>query len=311
MKQDIKKLITSIIILSAAFILIDVLVGYIGEIALKKLPDFGDELCKTDYRLNRVKTDVVIVGSSYARHHYCTSILADSTNAYLGTNYSFYNAGINGQFVDCNACTVESILNRYKPKLIIFDTNANEFTTYKSQKRLSRYKPFYKTNLKVKEYLDRMGRKEQMKVQINMYRFNSKAISIIGDLMFHYNPDDGYYPLYQIMKNSDSKTKGKKSSPNKVNDFSVDSFDKMLTSCCNSNVNIIVVSSPRYKPNEDNELIQSVCDEHNIPYIELYNIVFFNNQPELFYDKNHLNNDGAIIFTKIFFEELKPYLKEL
>lgn len=309
MKQDIKKLITSIIILSAAFILIDVLVGYIGEIALKKLPDFGDELCKTNYRLNRVKTDVIIVGSSRARHHYCTSVLADSINAYLGTNYSFYNAGINGQFVDCDACTVESILNRYKPNLIIFDTYANEFTTDKSQKRLSRYEPFYKTNTKVKDYLDRMCWKEKLKVLINMYRFNSKAFNIIGDLMFHYNSDDGYYPLYQIMKISDSKSKKKKSSPNKINDFSVDSFDKMLSSCSNMNIKIIVSSSPRYKPNGDNELIHSICDRYNIPYIELYNTVFFNSHPELFYDKNHLNNDGAILYTKMFFEALKPYLK--
>lgn len=309
MKQDIKKLITSIIILSAAFILIDVLVGHIGEIALKKLPDFGDELCKTNYRLNRVKTDVIIVGSSRARHHYCTSVLADSINAYLGTNYSFYNAGINGQFVDCDACTVESILNRYKPNLIIFDTYANEFTTDKSQKRLSRYEPFCKTNTKVKDYLNRMGWKEKLKVQINMYRFNSKAFNIIGDLMCHYNPDDGYNPLYQIMKISDSKSKKKKSSPNKINDFSVDSFDKMLSSCSNMNIKIIVSSSPRYKPNGDNELIHSICDKYNIPYIELYNTVFFNSHPELFYDKNHLNNDGAILYTKMFFEALKPYLK--
>ena len=311
MKQDIKKLIKSIIIIFIAFILIDILVGFIGEIALKKLPDFGDELCKTNYRLNRVKTDVVIVGSSRARHHYCTSILADSVNAYLGTNYSFYNAGINGQFVDCNACTVESILNRYKPKLILFDTNADGFKTDKSQKRLSRYEPFYKTNSKVKYYLDRMGWKEKMKIQINMYRFNNKAINIIGGLLYHNTPDDGYYPLYQIMTITDSKTKGKTKSQNKPNDFSVESFDQMLTSCNNLNVKIIVASSPRYKPNGDNELIQSICYRHNIPYIELYNVDFFNNHPELFSNDSHLNDNGATIFTQMFFEELKPYLKGL
>lgn len=310
MKQDIKKLIKSIIILSSTFIIIDAFIGYITEVSIKRLPDYGNELCATNFRLNRVKTDVIIVGSSRARHHYYTSILADSVNAYLGTNYSFYNAGINGQFVDCNACTVESILNRYKPKLIIFDTNTKEYTTSKSQKRLSRYEPFYKTNTIVKDYLDRMGWKEIIKVQLNLYKFNSKALNILGGLILHNNPNDGYFPLYQIMKNTDSKN-GKTDSLIKSNDFSVKSFDKMLSSCNDLNIRIIVASSPRYKPNGDNELIHSICDKYNTPYIELYNNDFFNNHPELFYNKSHLNNDGAIIYTKMFFVEAKPYLKGL
>ncbi len=309
MKQDIKKLIISTIILSSAFVLIDTFIGYIGENTLKKLPNFGNELCKTNYRLNRIKSDVIIVGSSRASHHYHTAILADSVNSYLSSNFSFYNTGLGGQFVDCNACTVESILYRYKPKLIIFDINSLEVMDIKWQERIRKYEIFYRNNKIVKEYLDRLGWKEKLKVNVNMYRFNSIIIDLIGCLHKGDITDNGYEPLYKIMENTN--TKKPTTQKTIINDFSLESFIRMVFLCNKENINLIVVTSPRYKPNENNELIRSICNEYNIHYIDLYNTDFFNNHPELFYDRSHLNNDGATIYTKMFFEELKPHLEKL
>lgn len=308
MKQDIKKLIISAVILSVGFFSIDNLVGYIGELALKKLPDFGNELCKTNYRLNRVKTDIIIVGSSRASHHYHSAILIDSINNYLCKNYTLYNVGIGGQFVDCNACTVESILNRYKPKLIIFDTNEQSFNEKSNwRKHLRRYEPFYKNNIAVKDYLDRMGIKEKIRARINMCRYNSKSIFILGGLRHRGVPNNGYEPLYNVMKSTTSNNK-KTTKGNGKNDFSIYSFNKMLALCKELNTKILIVSSPRYKPTNNNDMIQSICNKFDTPYIEIYNTDYYNNHPELFYDKNHLNNEGAIIYTQMFFEELKPYL---
>lgn len=310
MKRDIKKLFSSIVILSVAFTLIDILVGFIGEKALKKLPDFGDELCMINYRLNRVKTDVVIIGSSRARHHYNTEILADSVNNYLGRNYSFYNAGIGGNFINCNTCSIESILNRYKPKLIIFETNIGGFKKDYWQKHLYKYEPFYRTNQTVKKFIDNMGWEERVKIKLNTYRFNSKTWFIIENLLRPGKTNDGYEPLYNNIKTSSSRKNAP--IPNNIeNEFSIRNFDNMITLCNKLHVRLIVASSPRFEPTDNNELIRSICNRHNTPYIELYNTSFFNNHPELFYDINHLNNDGATIYTRMFFEELKPYLEEL
>lgn len=310
MKQDIKKLIISAVILSVGFFSIDNLVGYIGELALEKLPDFGNELCKINYCLNRVEADVIIIGSSRAHHHYNTKILADSVNNYLETNYSFYNAGINGQFVDGNSCMVESIIKRHTPQIIIFETNASGFRKDNFQKQLSKYKPFYKTNPAVREYLDKTGWKERLILKINMYRFNSKTTNFISCILHNNYLDNGYDPKYGIMNNSEIKTRDT-STPNTINDFSMNCFEKTISSCHNLNIKLIVASSPRFLPNNDNELIHSMCAKYNTPYIELYNTDFFNNHPELFYDKHHLNNDGAAIYTLMFFEKLKPYLEGL
>lgn len=40
----------------------------------------------------------------------------------------------------------------------------------------------------------------------------------------------------------------------------------------------------------------------------MYDINTFNDHPEFFKDVSHLNDDGAHIYTALFFEKLKPYL---
>lgn len=310
MKQDIKRLITNTAILFSSLFLIDALVGYIGEKSLAKLPDYGDELCKSNYRLNRVKTDVIIVGSSRARHNYHTSILADSVNSLLGKNFTFYNTGIGGHFVDCNACTIESIINRHTPKLIIFEVNIQELINKNWQKRIRKYEALYKNNTTVKDYLDRLGWIERIRVRINMYRFNSKTIVLISNILHPRKADNGYSPLYRIMDITNPPKKNDTNRDNYANKYkySIDNFRRILSLCKDSNIRLIIASSPLYKQTDNNTLIRSICNEYNIPYIELYNTEYFNNHPELFYDRKHLNNDGATIYTQLFFNELKPYL---
>lgn len=308
MKQDLRKLIINAAILIAGFLIIDILVGFIGELALKKLPDFGNRLCQINYRLNRVKTDVVIVGSSRAKNHYHTEILADSVNRYLSTDHTFYNAGIGGHFVDGNACTIESIVKRYKPKLIIFEVCTKEVIAADWQKRMRKYEPFYKSNSTVKDFLDRMGWKERIIVRMNMYRFNSNAVMLIDNILHHRKENDGYSPLYKTMTNPSPEKEEIKFDNIEWCDFSINSFNRMILLCKNQNINLVIATSPRYYPNDDNKLIHSICNKYNVPYIDEYNTEYFNNHSELFYDRNHLNNDGATIYTQIFFEKIKPYL---
>jgi hypothetical protein len=79
----------------------------------------------------------------------------------------------------------------------------------------------------------------------------------------------------------------------------------------NNNINLVVVSSPRFRPIDNNYFLKELCKKHNITYIDLYDLDLFNENPDLFQDKAHLNHDGALIYTKLFFENLKPYLDHL
>ena len=175
-------------------------------------------------------------------------------------------------------------------------------------KQLYNYEPFYKTNPIVKDYLNRLGWKEVLKAQINMYRYNSKAIIFTENILHAGKEDNGYSPLYRIMKNADIR-EAKSLMPDNHNQFTINNFTRMISLCNNSGVKLIITTSPCYKPVKGNELTHSICYKYNIPYIDLYNTDYFNSHPELFYDQNHLNNDGAIVYTKMFFETLKPYLK--
>ena len=96
-----------------------------------------------------------------------------------------------------------------------------------------------------------------------------------------------------------------------VDAYSENNLRRVLHLCKDKGVNLVLASSPRFRPENDNELIHSLSQEYGVPYIDIYNSVFFNNHPELFKDTSHLNNDGATIYTQLFFEELKPYLETL
>lgn len=63
------------------------------------------------------KHEILIMGSSRAHHHYVPSIFEDS----LG--YDCYNAGYDGNGVILAYPLLENMLNRYKPRLVIFEVS--------------------------------------------------------------------------------------------------------------------------------------------------------------------------------------------
>lgn len=70
---------------------------------------------KTYFSLYDVESPVVVVGSSRASHHYVTKIIEDT----LGV--PAYNVARDGCFFSYNCCVVNSILDRYSPKMIIWE----------------------------------------------------------------------------------------------------------------------------------------------------------------------------------------------
>lgn len=142
-----------------------------------------------------------------------------------------------------------------------------------------------------------------------MFRFNDKVFRVGESLLKSgTGPNDGYEPL---LGTSIDTTEIKRNEPSKemvVDAYSENNIHRVLQLCKDKSVHLVLVSSPRFRPKGDNELIRSLSQKYDVPYIEIYNTELFNSHPNWFKDASHLNNDGAIIFTQLFFEELKPYL---
>jgi hypothetical protein len=75
---------------------------------------------------------------------------------------------------------------------------------------------------------------------------------------------------------------------------------------------LIVVNSPKAIINSNNNItISKLCNENNIVYIDNSNLDIFRNNPGLFSDWYHLYYKGADIYTKMFIEQIKPYIENL
>ena len=145
---------------------IDITIGKVMDRMLPKISNQGDT-GKTYYSLNDVNTPVIIVGSSRAAHHYVTNMIEDSLRM------STYNVARDGCFFSYNCCVVNSIMDRYTPKLIIWE-NGTDYLYDGVPDPLESMYPYYGNNKWVKKIIkDELPWKEYVRLNSHMYQYNS------------------------------------------------------------------------------------------------------------------------------------------
>lgn len=312
MKKDITRFGGSLIIAVLLLIIIDFIIGFVADYVVDKMPNYSGAIAKDNYRLHRLETDIVILGSSRGSHHYVTSLLGDSIDNYKGKHYSIYNAAIDGKFANSNSCAAEMIISRYRPKLVIIDLPESQLAL-KDVTDIKFSSPFYRKDSIVRKYLDNISFEERMLMKSSLYRYNGKVLRIALSFLRKNDVDDGYLPLYgsTIETTKYNKPGIKNPEIRTLNPYSETNFRCVLKKYTSEGVPLIIACSPNFRPINNNNKLRDLCNEYNVPFIELYDLPYFNEHPELFKDAVHLNNDGAHIYTRIFFEQLKPYLDNI
>lgn len=312
MKTEFKRFCKAILIMLLLLIFADVLIGIVADRIMHKLPNYSGQLAKDNFRLHRLDTDIVIVGSSRGSHHYVTKQLNDSIDRYFGNHYSLYNAAIDGKFANSNSCAAEAIIARYFPKLVIYDISENQFINNEVAD-IEFSSPFYWSDTIVRRYLDNLGLREKFLMKSSLYRYNGKVFRIVASFVQQVPANDGYEPLYGSKIDTLTTDNKQKiiTEIRPLNTYSINNFENVLKKYSSANVPLIIVCSPSFRPNNNNLRLKALCDNYNIPFIDMYNEAYFNNNPSLFSDHTHLNDDGAQIFTTLFFEQLKPYLDNI
>ena len=276
------------------------------------MPDHSGAFARDNFIMNRLKdTDVLIIGSSRASHHYDAQLLIDSINHYTQSTYTIYNAGTDACFLNYNACRLESILDRYQPKLVIFEIGESELVISDRdiQSSIAQMAPYYQYTKQATQYLNRINHKTWIQMQSAMYRFNNKALRIISSIMTPSVANNGYNPLYgEITHDAPdiSKYGDIEFSP-----YSIQSLMQVIEKCKRLAVNFVIVSSPRYQTSTNNQRLADFCQAADVPFIEIYNDVIFNAHPNYFNDPAHLNDTGAKVFTAMIFERLKPLIDNM
>lgn len=297
--KDWYKLIIKFIAFVALVLLVDFGMGKMfvlaKDIGLAKHPE--DMWLKTSYAIENVRSDVIIIGSSTAVHHYIPSLIEERTGL------STYNCGQDGCFFLYNACTINAILERFNPKVIIWDLNpkslldTDEGDEYQNMRYLSYY---YDNDTVVQEYVNKRDTRIPIYYLLNGFKYNSHFVYAFYPIIHNTPTQKGYIPL--------GYDKGAFYENNRVSyngDWVKDELSVLkytINNCKSKGVKLIIVTSP-YFALYDNS-VKEKCDEFST-MMNNQDVLYFNflykepfvNDSTLFRDNAHLNTKGAELMT--------------
>lgn len=301
-----KRFIVNILVFFLIVTVIDFTVGKLGDY-LQTHAKGGNTRTLNDLVMNDCH-DVIIFGSSRACHHYDTPFLSDT----LGLDV--YNAGYDGNGCILAYGILDLILERYRPKLVLFDVSKNfDIIVYDDnhyKRYISRLKPYYQ-NVVIGKLIKDVSLFEWYKIHSGLFRYNSTLFNLFEDFFIRKKKSNaGYKPLHGEL-NALSINKSEE------NEYAIDSFklkyvEELILLAQAYDVNIAFFVSPLYRgdnPNLYNPIID-ICNIHNVPLFDYYADPYFMNHSELFKDKGHLNANGARMYSSIVVKDILLLLNE-
>ncbi len=296
-----KKFILKGILFITLIIFVDFIIGGIFNSLSLKAKSGGN--LKNNYIAYNMEEELLIMGSSRAAHHYKPHIFSDSLNM------SCYNCGRDGNGIILMYGRWKLLQERYTPKVIIydvlydFDLKINDNIKYTADLKK------YFNNKEIKNIIQSISYTESIKMMSNMYRHNSTIINTIGNFITQEQDiNKGYLPMYKYMKIIPEK---KESIKHNI------SFDETkllyleeLIKECQGKTQLFFTISPFYFQQEvslNYAPIKQLCEKYNVPFIEYDDRTFIENN-NLFSDSNHLNDEGATLYSQMIAHFVKEYL---
>ena len=248
-----------------------------------------------------------IVGSSRAAHHYVTEMIEDSLKM------PAYNLGCDGCFFSYNCCIINSILDRYTPKLIIWECD-NESLYKDNPDQLEDLYPYYGVNSWITTVIKtEYPKSESVKLKSNLYKYNSRIHRISsrysGRKSFSDATEKGYLPIAQKKLLSKLELNEAKTTNLEMSTSKIERLRSVLQRARNKGTQVIVVDSPKYikmiGPNKSASMISNLCAENGAIYYDFTQLTDFHKHADYFNDNVHLNDNGAKIYTDIFLKTVK------
>lgn len=267
----------------------------------------------TEYLINDIRNEALIIGASTAQHHYDSKMMSDSLEL------DVFNAGIDGSFFLHQVCILNGILDRYTPKLIIWNISPYDLTDQLLKLEIERFNqlfPFYEKKKICREVMNKYEPSLKYKLLFNSYRFNSKLLSEIRSyLKPQSNNDYDYQPLEVDGYKYPSIRNGKIVSA-KFEKYNYHLIRKIIDTCFQKKINLVFCISPRltldkrYKETKSYQTLLALLKEKSISFLDFYHEDSFMNDSTLFKDNNHLNKRGAEKYTKKIINRLYNIIKK-
>lgn len=297
----IRKVVINIFSVLLLLVLLDFFVGKILEkFYFKAVSGVNYHLTQI---INETKADVLIIGSSEARNNYIPSVFNDSLRL------SAYNGGKNQSVLLLQNALLKSALKRYTPKIIILDYSGGYTQEQNSFEMLSSLAPYWDSNTEIREIIKLKGKYEKFKMLSKLYRYNSQLYKIFRNTKYSKKreTDNGYMALHGFWnKKMDTLNEVRYEQDSIV----LNANKKFIKMAKESGAFFVVISSPvymKFKYREDLNLIKKMCEEENVRYWNFSQDSLFLNNRKYFNDPEHLNYEGAKIFTKLIVSKLESF----
>lgn len=261
---------------------------------------------RNSYIFKELQSDVIILGSSRAIHHYDPRIFSDS----LGM--SCYNCGEDGMGILLMYARYMAIQERHAPRLVIYEVlpEYDLLPEKDNLKYLKFMRPFVSFSV-IDSVICSINGTERWKLLSNMYRYNSIFLDIIAQnksKAMGRAEDYTYFPLDKVMDYEPAQGLEQK-------DYLCDSLkliylERLIVNCKANNTKLIFTASPIYKPISDREFtpLIDLCKRYQIPFINHFCDTLFCETSGYFADAGHMNKKGAELFTSIAAFEIKKIL---
>ena len=309
--QDFKRFIISSITVVIIVVIVDLSFGRIlqgvRDGVLSRYP-FSNTL-KVDYLVNKNESDILIIGPSTASHHYNARALSDSLNM------TVFNGGIDGTYIVFETSLIHLILDRYSPKVIIWELYEDALSNNLSEKSEYQYVsllyPYYDKNNYCKALIDKHQIINKIKLNSTLYRYNSRLSDYIYPFLRNNEFDLGYVPIEPV--NTYQPVFLSSKADDNIAEWKVELFKETLDYCKSKGVILIFSSSPRYLDGDIKTTMQyrkyrEIVEQYGYAFIDSYNDEPFASTPALFKDNNHMNSNGVTIFMEQFIPKLKRIL---
>lgn len=247
------------------------------------------------------KCDIVVLGSSRAVLHYDPRILGSKLNM------SAYNAGCNGQQVHYTRALVDLILQKQTPAIAIINVDTGFVMGARFNLcQAATLAPFMDASGIIKNMIYSKGPFEKLKYLSLSYRFNDKPLVILASLLFEDKTISGFSP--REGKLDPAKAQEKITSTLEPDREMMKLLRQTVSQLKGAGSYVVLVLSPTWSKEGRIDpmriailrAIRDLAQDEQVSFLAVTN----ENTPEFqnseyFRDPDHLNADGARIFSEI------------
>lgn len=288
----------------------DILVGKVFTYLLTKQID--GRFYKIKYSLDHSFEDIIIIGSSRGETNYNPNVFSKVLSM------NCWNASRGGQSIPYFITVGKEILSRYSPKIIILNLETSALEGQIDNERVGILRPFTNLHKHIHAYLSQINRFEKYKLKSNIYINNSVSFYFFRPFFLKnkdgspgesgWKPQRGKLAPSIIPENRGYRNANSKQA---LNPDKVLMFNGLVELAHEKKSKIIVVFSPEFP---------IVSETATMEYIKLFSKVknyytfdfsrntTFTGKLNYFFDEQHMNDDGANVFSYMIANEIQKYL---